>query len=64
MGFNKQVRLALQKARETAAKQAGRVPKLDAVVAVLNADNIDRDAGRTGDNEVTPGAQLAVLITR
>lgn len=62
MGNNERVRAALKKAREVAARQPGRVPKLDAVVAVLNADNIDRGAGRTHDNTASAGSRLAMQV--
>jgi hypothetical protein len=55
------VRRALDKARVIQSRHP-KTPKLDAIVAVLNADNVDRIAGITFPGESTPGSVLAARI--
>lgn len=53
------VRRALDKARSVREGVGDDAPKLDAIIAVLNAENIDRAAGLTLPSEETPGLALA-----
>jgi hypothetical protein len=55
------VRSALDKARAIQSRHP-RTPKLDAIVAILNSDMVDRNAGITFPGESTPGSVLAARI--